>query len=405
VLTFQHRIKQLKAEELVVDLPKDLPPRDPTAPTGPQKTQIGLIIADGAILQTRPDVRFQFERLQVHNAGPQQTITFETNVHLPNPRSRLTATGKFGPWNKVEAATTPVSCSYELVGGDLSQYNSIAGVIESRGTVTGTISRMQVNGEVKVADFEVNHNGHRIPVQGTYSAVVNGRNGDTLLPSVNVRFLQTSLDAHGGVTGSPGTKGKTVMLDFESEKAQIQDLLVLTTKAQPPTLSGPISLRAHVVMPPEHGRFLEKIRLSGGFRISGAKFNQPVTQNKVQELSARSRRDETPSRVLSQLSAMVELRKGVADIRDARFSVPGATALGGGTYNLITRAIDLKGTLAMESTVSEASSGFKSFLLKPFDGIFRNRRRQAGAELPIHISGSYPKPKFQVNLVGKKRRR
>jgi hypothetical protein len=85
--------------------------------------------------------------------------------------------------------------------------------------------------------------------------------------------------------------------------------------------------------------------------------------------------------------------------------VPGATALGGGTYNLITKAIDLKGTLAMESTVSEASSGFKSFLLKPFDGIFRNRRRQAGAELPIHISGSYPKPKFQVNLVGKKRRR
>jgi hypothetical protein len=50
----------------------------------------------------------------------------------------------------------------------------------------------------------------------------------------------------------------------------------------------------------------------------------------------------------------------------------------------------------MEATVSEASSGLKSFLLKPFNAIFK--KKNAGAVLPVYVTGYYPHPKIEVQL-------
>lgn len=97
--------------------------------------------------------------------------------------------------------------------------------------------------------------------------------------------------------------------------------------------------------------------------------------------------------------------QGVAHLHDCRFAVPGAVATGGGTYDVITKQVNLSGTVEMKATVSEASSGLKAILLKPFNAAFRNRHDNAGAELPVHVTGRYPNPQFHVNLVGKKRRR
>jgi hypothetical protein len=406
LLTFQHRLKRLEAEGLVVMLPKRVPGRDPSAPARPQKATVSLLIADGSIVEAAPDLRFQFERLRLRNFGPGETFTFDTVVQNPNPRGRITATGSVGPWNVSDRGASRVSASYELAGADLGQYSWTAGILTSRGTVKGMLSRLQVNGAADVTNFEINRNGHRVPLRVEYAAFVNGHNGDTTIESANAQFLQTHLNARGAISGSAGMHGKTVALDFVSREAQIQDLLVLATRAQRPALNGPMTLSAHVVLPPRPGRFLEKVLLKGAFRIDPARFNTPSMQHRVNELSIRAQRDDDdPARVLPALSGTVELRQGVANLSEVRFTVPGAVTRGGGTYNVITKAVDLDGTVAMEATLSEATGGWKSLFVKPFNWLFRNRREQAGAELPVRITGRYPNPTFKIVLFGKKRRR
>jgi hypothetical protein len=86
-----------------------------------------------------------------------------------------------------------------------------------------------------------------------------------------------------------------------------------------------------------------------------------------------------------------------------RYRVPGAVANGGGTFNLITKRVDLGGTVATDATLSEAAGGgIKSFLLKPLNGFFRDKKKNAGAVLPVSITGTYPHAKAQVSLTGKR---
>jgi hypothetical protein len=127
---------------------------------------------------------------------------------------------------------------------------------------------------------------------------------------------------------------------------------------------------------------------------------------KVNGLSARARGDKEQveereahrvDHVLSQLKGDVSLKDGVATLSGVSFQVPGAMAAGGGTYNLITRRVDLKGTVSMVADASEATSGFKSILLKPFDALFR-RHRDKGATLPVSVTGQYPRPAYRVGL-------
>jgi hypothetical protein len=93
----------------------------------------------------------------------------------------------------------------------------------------------------------------------------------------------------------------------------------------------------------------------------------------------------------------------VARLDQVRFRVPGAVANGGGTFNLITKLVDLGGTVATDATLSEAAGGgIKSFLLKPLNGFFRDKKKNAGAVLPVSITGTYPHAKAQVSLTGKR---
>jgi hypothetical protein len=178
-------------------------------------------------------------------------------------------------------------------------------------------------------------------------------------------------------------------VDFIGERARIEDLLLMFTRSDKPALEGPINLRAHVDLPPGDDPFRRRLVLNGSFAISNARWKRPRTQMKVNSLSARARGDKkqvdqrTPDRVddvLSYLRGNVSLKGGVAALSGVSFRVPGATATGGGTYNLITKRVDLKGDVSMAADASEAISGFKSVLLKPFNKMFR-RNKQHGATL------------------------
>jgi hypothetical protein len=125
----------------------------------------------------------------------------------------------------------------------------------------------------------------------------------------------------------------------------------------------------------------------------------------MEKLSSRARGqddDVRPADIDSDVQGHVRLQDGVARLDQVRFRVPGAVANGGGTFNLITKRVDLRGTVTTEATLSEAAgSGIKSFLLKPLNVFFRDKKN-AGAVLPFSITGTYPHAKAQVSLTGKR---
>ena len=273
----------------------------------------------------------------------------------------------------------------------------------SHGSVRRAAWSVRVQGNTDVPDFVVKR--HPVHVRTEYRAVVNGTNGDVALEAVRARFLDTILDASGVIGGSDN--GKTVAISFTADQARIQDLMMLFTSADKPALNGPIIFRARAELPPGDGQFLRKLRLDGRFGIDDARFSKTRTQAKVNELSARSRgqdvREEEPppQSVVSDLKGSVTMRNGIAHLTDVSFAVPGAVATGGGDYNLISKLIDLRGSVRMEAEASEAAGGFKGILLKPFNALFREQNRR-GAVMPVSVIGRYPRPKFAVSPTAAK---
>jgi hypothetical protein len=76
--------------------------------------------------------------------------------------------------------------------------------------------------------------------------------------------------------------------------------------------------------------------------------------------------------------------------------VPGATVNLAGTYRIDGEVLDFRGTLKMRASVSQAVGGFKSIFLKPFDRLFR--RKDAGAVVPIKITGTRTAPKMGIEM-------
>ena len=411
LLAFQRRLNHASLEGLEVRVPEPVPPPVEVEPDKKGPPVIGELVADGTFLevarQAADPLRFEFPRLTLTELSRKTAIGFSTVVRNPEPPGSITAKGSFGPWNSNEHGSTPLSGSFQLTEGDLSRYHGIAGKLAARGSFEGNLARVAVRGTTDVPDFEVNRNGHRVHVRTKYQAVVNAQNGDTVLEDVEAQFLGTRLSVKGTVADEEGRPGKFARLDFEGHDARIQDLLRLFTGAKPPAVNGPIVLRAHAVLPPGDEPFLRRIELDGTFGIDNARFNKAATQRKVDELSSRARGvpidkedGEQAERVVSDLKGRAVLRDGVARLSDVSFAVPGAVATGGGTYNVISKRVDLRGTVAMDATVSEASKGIKSVLLKPFNVFFK--KQNSGVVLPVSVTGVYPHPVFQVSLTAKR---
>jgi hypothetical protein len=349
-------------------------------------------------------------RIDIHNAvlsgiAPSRPLVFRAALHIPQPPGEVRSEGKFGPWNSQDPYRTPVAGSYRFEHADLGVFPGIGGFVNSEGKFQGTIERIAVRGGTDLPDFEVKSAGHPVHLKTQFDAEVNGRNGDTMLHPVNARFQSTTVLAQGGVADHEHVKGKTVALDMSVPQGRIQDLLYLFVHAKPPGMTGPITLRAHVVLPPEDRRFLEKLEMRAEFGIGGARFSSASTQHSLDDLSERARGgkdDSDPERVLSNLKGSVVLRNGVARFTNVSFAVPGARALLGGTYNLLNERIDLHGTVHMDVNLSQSTGGVKSFFLKFLDPFFK-RKHAPGSIVPVKITGTYDHPSVGLDLTGRKK--
>src|SRR6185437_944804 len=194
---------------------------------------------------------------------------------------------------------------------------------------------------------------------------------------------------------------KRVKLDVKQGVGQVQDLILLFSDAPHSAISGPIRFQTSVFLPPANRPFKQRVQLTGNFSIGPATFTSPTTRAHVDQLSERARGEKDKNgaqdeEVLSRLSGRVSLQDAVSHFSDVAFLVPGATAVGYGTYNLMNKRVNFHGKMRMQAEVSQATTGVKSFFLKFLDPFFK--KKHAGAEVPVSMQGTYGHTRFSAGL-------
>ncbi len=371
---------------------------------------IDELSADGAVLRILPrnpekePLQFDLHELQVLSAGVSEPMRFEALLDNPKPPGRIKTKGRFGPLLLREPGESPVSGEYTFADADLSVFKGIGGILYSEGKFDGILERIGVSGFTETPDFRLTSAGNAVSLRTDFQATVDGTNGNTLLTPVDAVLGGSRFRTSGGVTRIPGEKGKTVCVDAESEEGQIEDFLRLAMKSEP-FMTGGVRFKSMILIPPGDVDVVEKLVLDGEFAIDSATFPKREVQEKVDKLSevgtpAKSEADAVDSlrdeRVLSDIRGGFALSKGIMTLSSLSFSVPGASVTLEGTYGLPTEAIDLHGELRLDSKLSETTTGIKSFLLKLLDPLFE--KDDAGAVIPIKISGTADKPSFGVEM-------
>jgi hypothetical protein len=402
ILSLAHRIDRMDLNGLDVSIPDHVPPPIHKHPGGKIATTVTDLFASGAVLtiapkqKGSPPERFDFPQLHLSSLARDKAIGLHVTTLNSHLVGRAEVVGSVGPLRLNDLNGTNLAGAFRLTNLDLASYKVVAGLVSAEGRFQGTLGRTEVAGHAVIPDFEVTRSHHSQRLTAEYRLLVNGIRGDVTINSVTAHFLNSTLVGHGSITGR---QGKTTVLDIDTHPAPIQDLLRLFVRSDPAPLDGSLSMHAHIVMPPGHETFLKRVQIDGNFRIANGIFTRKETQQKVDELSARARglKDHVPpGQVVSDVRSSVRLRNEVAKLSDAFFAVPGAIAIGGGTYNLADEAIDLRGKLAMQASLSKAATGVKSILAIPLDPFFK--KGHAGAVLPVRMTGTYSHPAFKMSL-------
>jgi hypothetical protein len=335
----------------------------------------------------------------------QGQLSYKVAFHNPLPPGEIQSAGEFGPWNSADPGQTRVAGKYSFEHADLGIFPGIGGTMSSEDDFRGVLEHIEAHGTVEVPDFEVTSGGHPVPLHSRFQAVVNATNGDVFLEKVESTLLRTAIVTTGSIAGTPQRQGKTVSLAFTVNRGRIQDFLRLFVHGPAAPYKGVTDLTARVTVPPDGRPFLRELQIDGDFGIAGGHFNQEDTQTKIASLSERARGqkpDDVPvgntDDVISDLRGHVSLRNATATLTDFYFEVPGAKAKMHGTYGLVDQRLDFHGLLGTDVKVSQTTSGFKSVILKPFDGLFKGKHHSG--VVPVKLVGTYSQPEAALDMVG-----
>jgi hypothetical protein len=141
-----------------------------------------------------------------------------------------------------------------------------------------------------------------------------------------------------------------------------------------------------------------RIDVQGKFGIVSARFTQSTMQGKIDALSRRGRgkpNDTDDEGQASKLGGTFTLHDGLIRFSKLTFDVSGAAVRLDGTYNLDSEDLNFRGTLSLQAKLSQTTTGVKSLFLKFVDPLFK--KKNAGAVIPIKITGTREKPSFGVD--------
>jgi hypothetical protein len=280
-------------------------------------------------------------------------------------------------------------------------FKGISGTLSSKGSFNGTLQQIHTNGETDTPDFMIAVGGHKFPLHTKYQALIDGTNGDTRLENIDATFLSSHLIAKGAVLDGPkGEHGRTVSLEVNMDKARIEDVMTMAVPASKPPMVGALRLTTKFLLPPGETDVSQRLRLDGRFAIGRAQFTSYDIQGKINELSKRGRgqvENVKEENVVSDFQGRFKLADGQLALPELTFAVPGAKVELSGNYGLKPETLEFKGQLLLDGLVSDTVKGWKRWILKPADTIFK-QSDGSGSAIPIKIAGTRKDPKFGLDV-------
>jgi hypothetical protein len=383
--------------------------REPSAHRGPGSSiLIDEIVSRGARLEiaTRKPNKlprvFEIHDVVMRGFGLPEGARFQAGVTNAIPRGRVETTGTFGPWLTEEPTLTPIRGEYAFRKADLNDIKGISGTLSSVGQYRGTLERIEVDGQTETPDFSLDLANQPVPLSTRFKAIVDATNGDTWLDRVDARLGESNIVASGAIVRERDVKGRHVALDIQIKGARIEDVLRLAVKAAKAPMTGRMEMTTTFLLPAGEQDVIDRLNLDGQFRLAQARFSNIDIQRRIEALSLRARGDENavPSgdgaSVVSNLRGRFVMRGAKLDFRQLTFSIPGAQVQLAGIYDLRGEALDFKGELLVDASLSDMTSGFKSFLARLAQPFFK--RPGGGSRFPIRISGPRSKPEFGLDM-------
>jgi hypothetical protein len=181
--------------------------------------------------------------------------------------------------------------------------------------------------------------------------------------------------------------------------ARLEDVMKLAVKTPQPPMTGALRLKTKFELPPGDQDVVDKLRLDGDFVIAGGRFTDPDVERKINEMSVRATGKTgdggaTP-KVASDFSGRFALGNGVLTLQRLTFNIPGAVVELKGQYVLQRETLAFLGHLVMDAKVSEATTGWKSVLLRMVDPLFRKNGQTV---IPLKIGGTRSAPSFGMDV-------
>ena len=370
----------------------NFPPGSSSDFTGPD-TAIEMFKIHNSILEIMENsgkrLIFPIRELDLAHFEKNQAIHYSLDMQNAIPSGRIQSRGTFGPLNARQMGATPVSGSFTFTSVNLHDVGDIAGTMAAQGEFHGPLAALQAQADTVTPNFSV-HGGTATQVEGSVQCTVNGTNGEVALHPIETHLGKTTVVAIGSVEGSP----KSTNLDIEVKRGRAEDVMRPFLRGQVP-IAGPVWLRSHAYLAPAgRGGFLHRLHITGAFNVPSERVTDQQTEKSLTDFSHRAQDDrdkkqsadsDAATDALSSLQGPVRIEDGIVSTTHMAFRIPGAQADLGGTFNFHTKAVHLVGTLRMDTDISHAATGFKSFLLKPLAPFFH--KKNAGALVPIAVTG------------------
>jgi hypothetical protein len=392
-----------------------IPPREVRQQAASQPKKLGgkikilvekIICTDSRLVidTAKPDKEpkhFELQRIELRDVGPTAPWQYEATLVNAIPRGDIHATGTFGPWNTESPGDSTVTGHYTFDHADLNTIKGIGGILSSVGDFQGQLDRIVVDGTTETPDFTLDTANHPIPLHTDFHAIVDGITGDTYLQPVKAKLRNSSFTASGAVVNIKNV-GHTIDLDIDVPSGQMLDFLDLAVKTEPAVMSGFITTKAKLHIPPGKESVTTKLGIEGNFTLRKIHFTNAQVQDKVDMLSLRAQGDPKQAKpgasdVTSQMKGKFTLAKGSLQLSNLLYSLPGATVSLNGVYSLDGQEFDFRGKVRTEATISQmVASRWKSWMLKPIAPFFR--KNGAGAEIPVKITGTKSEPKFGLDV-------
>ena len=357
---------------------------------------VDTLLADRTVLEFaskesgKPPFVISVRHARLSPVSAHRPLNFETDLHIPTPPGDIHSSGQFGPWNVNDPFATQASGTYAFQHADLGFTGGMAGVLESRGSYHGPIRQIDINGSTTVPDFRVADVNHPVDFTTRFRATVNGETGDTVLHEIAAHLAHTEITGSGAVAPGKTGDGKVASFTLAVPNGRIEDFLFLLTSSARPTMVGALQVRTTASLPPGPEPFLKKLQMNGEFQIARGRFTMPSTEESLDRIRDKSRRDPVnyAADALSNLGGRASVGGGVAHFSNVSFEAPGVSARLSGTFDLLTTRADLHGTAHLDSSLSSATTGVKSVLLKFLNPFFKSRSRK-GSTVPIKLTGTY----------------